>query len=421
MAFPVLDLPRQECPKMVKVRRRFADEHISDLRAETGKRLIAAGLRLNPGDRIGITAGSRDMGGFVQLLQGIADAIRHAGGIPVLLPSMGSHGGATVEGQTEVLRRLGVTADSIESEILATMDTHELGGSATGATAHLDAGAASLAGIIVLGWTKAHPESAEGLASGLLKMTAVGLGNQLGAREVHRHGLWASVRAVAKVTLARSKILFGVAVVENAYRKPVIVEVVPATYDAFLEADQRLLRASHAYFATLPFENLDLLIIDRFGKNIAGTGMHPSVVGRWRFGADGLRSPNIRRVVPLSLTPESLGNGIGIGCADFTTQRFAQEFSPAATYINVVTASEPGGMNTREGPLPLALPTDRDAIEVALASAVAEAPPRVCRIESTSHLEEFWISEALREEVSGPDFTLIDESMTFNAFGNLLP
>jgi hypothetical protein len=401
MPFPTMPLPRQPVPELALVRRQFATDHIPDVREQTRQRLLAAGLTAERGDRIGITAGSRDMGGFVQLLQGIADAIRSVGAEPILLPSMGSHGRATVEGQTEVLRRLGVTEESIEARMLATMATVELGESDTGAIAHLDEAASQLDGIIVLGWTKAHPESTDGIASGLLKMTAVGLGNQPGARQIHSHGLWESVKAVPKLTLSRANILFGVAVVENAYRKPVIIEVVPPTYEAFLEADQRLLRKSHRYFATLPFEHLDVLVIDRFGKNIAGTGMHPSVVGRWRFGAGGERRPNIRRIVPLSLTPESLGNGIGIGCADFTTERFAREYDAAATYINVVTASEPNGMNTREGPLPLALSSDREAVEVALASALAGDRPRLCRIESTAHLEEFWVSRALLEELSG--------------------
>jgi hypothetical protein len=405
---------------MAQVRRRFDDRHIADVRGETCRRLLAAGLQLSPGVRVGMTAGSRDMGGFVDLLRGIADAIRIAGGEPVILPSMGSHGGATSEGQTEVLRRLGVTPESIGAPLIATMATRELGTSETGAVAHIDEAASTLDGIIVLGWTKAHPESAEGLASGLLKMTAVGLGNQAGAQQIHSHGLWPSIRGVPRITLAKTPILFGVAVVENAYRKPVIIDVVEGDYDAFLDADQRLLIASHQYFATLPFDKLDVLIIDRFGKNIAGTGMHPSVVGRWRFGG-GERHPDIRRIVPLSLTPESLGNGIGIGCADFTTERFAREYSPASTYINVVTASEPGGMNTREGPLPLALPSDQDAIEVALASALPGPKPRVCRIESTSHLEEFWVSEPLLDELTSDGYEVIRPlgSMEFSKSGDL--
>ncbi len=418
-----MPLPRQAIPKMALIRRHFAEDHVADVRAETRARLLAAGFNALPGQRIGITAGSRDMGGFVELLRGIADAIRFFRAEPILLPSMGSHGRATAEGQTEVLRRLGVTENSIGAQLIATMETVELGTSESGAVAHLDQAASQLDGIIVLGWTKAHPESTEGIASGLLKMTAVGLGNQPGARQIHSHGLWESVRAVPQVTLARAKVLFGVAVVENAYRKPVIIEVVPATYEAFLEADQRLLRESHRYFATLPFEHLDVLVIDHFGKNIAGTGMHPSVVGRWRFGAAGERRPDIRRIVPLSLTPESLGNGIGVGCADFTTTRFANEYDAWATYINVVTASEPDGMNTREGPLPLALPNDREAIEVAMASALAGDRARVCRIESTAHLEQFWVSEALLEELAGrPDIDIIQSAreLPFDPNGDLL-
>ena len=165
-----------------------------------------------------------------------------------------------------------------------------------------------------------------------------------------------------KITLAKAPVICGVAVVENALRQPAVVEVVPPTYEAFKEADERLLEVSKQYSADLPFEKLDLLIVDKLGKDISGTGMDLNVIGNWRMNG-GEQKPDFRRIVVLSLTKGSLGNGLGIGMADLTTQRFVDEFDWQTTYVNLFTATEPDAMNSREGQLPLALATDRDAIE----------------------------------------------------------
>jgi hypothetical protein len=414
----------REVPPLAAVRQKLRTDRVDDPRADVRTKLIDSGLLndVTTGKKIAITAGSRGMGGFVPLLAGICDAIKAKGGDPFIIPAMGSHGGAKADGQVEILKRLGVDEHEIGAEIGATMDTNELGRSETGAAAHLDAIAAEADGIIVLGRTKTHPENREGIASGLLKMTTVGLGKQTGAQEAHTHKLWDSVRAVPKITLAKAPIICGVAVVENALREPAVVEVVPPTYDAFKEADERLLEVSKQYSADLPFEKLDLLIVDELGKDISGTGMDLNVIGNWRMNA-GEQKPDFRRIVVLSLTKGSLGNGLGIGMADLTTQRFVDEFDWQTTYVNLFTATEPDAMNTREGQLPLALPTDRDAIEAGLFSSLAPEKPLICRIKSTAELDEFWISEGLRDEVEQNDnlsFLTEFEPLPFDQKGNLL-
>jgi hypothetical protein len=418
-----LPFPQRDVPPLARVRQRLSSEHIEDVRGETRERLLAAGLRdkVKAGARVAVTAGSRGMGGFVELVAGCVDAVKACGGEPFVMPAMGSHGGATAEGQTEILRRLGITDDAVGASIRATMHTHALGTSETGAIAHLDDLAAAADGVIVLGRTKTHPENTAGVASGLLKMVTVGLGKQAGALEAHTHGLWDSVKAVPKLTMRKAQILFGVAVVENAFRQPVIVEVVPPAYDAFKESDERLLEAAKPHVAKLPFQQLDLLVVDELGKNISGTGMDLNVIGDWRIKG-GAHEPDFRRIAVLSLTRESLGNGLGIGLADFTTRRFMEEYDAAVTYVNLLTATEPGTVNTREGPLPLALASDREAVGVALFSALAPARPRVCRIRSTARLDEFWVSEALLEEVAENDSLVVEErpaALEFDEAGNL--
>ena len=418
-----MPFPRGHIPPLARIKQNLPTDHIEDVYGEVRKQLVDSGLRdkIKQGSRIAITAGSRGMGGFVQLLKGISDAVKSMGGEPLIIPAMGSHGGATSEGQVEILERLRVTQSSIGAPIEATMETQALGTSKTGAIAHLDDIAARVDGIIVLGRTKTHPENKEGIASGLLKMVTVGLGKQKGAQEAHTHGLWPSVVAVPELTMANAKIVCGVAVVENGFRQAVEIEIVPATYAAFKDSDERLLQRAKPYVADIPFQQLDVLIVDELGKNISGTGMDLNVIGNWRM-TGGDHEPDFRRIVVLSLTRESLGNGLGIGLADFTTQRFVDEYDEAVTYVNLLTATEPGTINTVEGPLPLALRSDQEAIEVGIFSALTSDRPRVCRIKNTACLDQLWVSEALLPEVEKEDqLTVIDKiaPLEFDREGNL--
>jgi hypothetical protein len=395
-----LQFPRRSIPPLARVKQTLRDDRIEDVRGDVRSKLLESGFLsgIKPRARIAITAGSRGGAAFVELMRGIVDAVRSSGGDPFIVPSMGSHGGATAEGQVEILSRLGVTEKSVEAPVRASMQTHALGTSDTGAVAHLDELVSDSDGVIVVGRTKAHPENREGVASGLLKMTTVGLGKQVGAQQAHTHGLWASVRAVPRITLEKANVVCGVAVVENAFRYPAMLEIVAPAYEAFLEADERLLRAGESYVAGLPFEQLDLLIVDELGKDVSGTGMDLNIIGKWRM-TGGPREPDFRRIVVLSLTEASLGNGLGIGLADFTTERFTKKFDWQTTYVNVLTATEPGEMNTREGQLPLALSSDREAIEAGLFSSLASEDARVCRIQSTAKLDELFISAALVREI----------------------
>ena len=416
-----MNFPAKSIPRMCRVRQRLDERHIADVAGAVARKLKAAGLpnSVQPGARIAITAGSRGIGGFDELLKGIIAAVRECRAEPFLIPAMGSHGGATGEGQRELLLRLGVKPNELGVEIQATMETYCLGQSKTGAKAHFDKFAYDCDGVIVLGRVKTHPENTEGIASGLLKMATVGLGKQIGAQEAHSHGLWESVKAVPEVQLASGKILFGVAVVENAFRRPAVIEVSAGNYEAFYQTDERLLKKAKRHFAKVPFDDLDVLIVDEIGKNVSGTGRDLNVIGTWRIKG-GKKKPDYKRIVALSLTPGSMGNGLGIGLADFTTERFVRDYDARATWINLLTATEPGARNTLEGQLPFALPSDREAIEVALYSSLS-ANPRVCRIQNTSLLHEFWISEALLPEAQEKGLEIVEgpADVDFDNAGNL--
>ena len=413
--------PQPTLPKMFRVRQRLDSRRIEDVERDTFEKLRASNLNrlVKPGNRIAITAGSRGMGGFAGLLRGIIAAVKSCGGEPFLVPAMGSHGGATAQGQEELLHRLGIKPDEIGAQIQATMETVCLGKCETGAEAHFDAVASQCDGVIVLGRVKTHPENTEGIASGLLKMVTVGLGKQVGAREAHSHGLWESVQAVPKLSLGTGKVLLGVAVVENAFREPAVIEVVPGDYERFYEADSRLLKIAQPYTAKIPFDTLDVLVVDEIGKNISGTGMDLNVIGPWRIKG-GEKHPDYKRIVALSLTEGSLGNGLGIGLADFTTKRFVERYDASATMINMLTATEPNARNTIEAGLPTSFENDRAAVEAALYSSLARIP-RVCRIRNTAALDEFMVSESLLGEAEKKGLELVGsaEAWNFDRQGNL--
>jgi hypothetical protein len=406
---------------MCRVRQRLDERHVADIAGTVIKKLRAAGIAnaVKPGARIAITAGSRGIGGFSELLQGIIAAVRECRAEPFLVPAMGSHGGATADGQRELLMRLGVKPNELGAEIHSRMETLCLGDSATGAKAHFDRIAHECDGVIVLGRVKTHPENTEGIASGLLKMVTIGLGKQVGAQEAHSHGLWESVKAVPRLALATGKVLFGVAVVENAFRQPAVIEVASGNYDQFYDVDERLLKKAKRYFAKVPFDALDVLVVDEIGKNVSGTGMDLNVIGPWRIKG-GKKKPDYKRIVALSLTPGSMGNGLGIGLADFTTERFMRDYDWRATWINLLTATEPNARNTVEGQTPIALKSDREAIETALYSCLS-ASPRVCRIQNTGLLHEFWISETLLQEAQEKGLEIVEgpADAQFDNAGNL--
>lgn len=419
---PHIPFARLALPPMARVRRTFPSNSLPDPAREVRQQLLDLGLRgkAGAGARIAITASGRGMGDFAEILSGIVDAVKEAGGEPFLVPAMGGHGGAVAESQVEILRLLGITEAALGAPIRSTMETNVLGNARNGAAVHIDRNADEADGIIVLGAIKVDSDPSGSLASGLLKMVTVGLGKQRGAQQAHSHGLWDSVRAVPEVAVPKSKILFGVAVVENAYRKPVVIEVVPANYEAFYKADARLLGVAKPHAPKLPFRKLDLLIVDEIGKTVSGTGMDLNVIGSGRVnGGPKKGDPEISRIAALSLTRPSLGNGLGVGLADFTTRRFMDAYDPAVSYVDLLTAMEPGS-TTREGPLPLALESDREAIEVALYSALPQSAPRVCRVASTDRLDEIWVSDPLLKELEdGSEVLEPLRELSYDGNGNL--
>jgi hypothetical protein len=282
-------------------------------------------------------------------------------------------------------------------------------------------------GIILVNRIKPHTDFHGTLGSGLLKMCVVGLGKQTGAAAMHaaavRSGHEQSIRQMAGVLISRIPILGGLAILENQYHETARLVAVPRA--AMETAEEDLLAEARALMPLLPFEEIDLLVVDWIGKNISGAGLDPNVINRWVQGyvgglmREGRSAPFIRRIFVRDLTPESHGNAIGIGLADVTTTRLVRAMNPRITGINALTSLTP-----QTAKIPIAFDTDREAIERTLGSLALDdvRAARVVRIADTLSLAEIDVSEALWSEVEGrPNLSVIEPSREFDfgADGNL--
>ena len=405
-------------PRMVHVRQRFATEQIEDLQGAIHAELTRVGLEkvVRPGMEVAITAGSRGISRIPEIIRTVADAVKAAGAAPFIVPAMGSHGGAVAEGQASVLRDYGITEESTGAPVRATMEVANLGTTASGATVFFDQNAYNADAVIVVARVKPHTSFRGPVESGLCKMIAVGLGKQKGAEQMHAHDLAETIPQSAAIAIEESNIVMGLGVVENGYDQPHTVRA--ALAEDIYETDRELQTLSKTLLPRVPFDELDLLIVDVMGKNISGAGMDPNIIGLNR-GMTMDRHPNYKRVLVRDLTPESHGNAVGIGHADFVTKRLADKINHYDLYMNALTANNPSVAK-----IPITLETDEIAIETAFKSAcTGVAAPRVVRIYSTLHLEYLLFSEALIPAAAeNPALEILDVpyAWDFDARGNLL-
>lgn len=413
-------------PRWILVKQHIETPRLEDvpgaIRAEMTRLGVAQKVR--PGMRIAITAGSRGITGIPMILATIVGELKRLGAEPFLVPCMGSHGGATAEGQLDVLRSLGITEEAVGCPIYSSMEVVQIGVTPEGIPVLIDKIAAGADGIVVVNRIKAHTEYTGPVESGWMKMLTIGLGKHQGALMAHRNALQLSYRvaivSVAREIIRRAPILFGLGVVENAYDQTAYV--VAAWPQDFEETEKRWLQRAKELMPRLPFHRLDILIVDEIGKEISGAGMDPNVIGRRMvFGEPEPTSPIITRIVVRDLSEKTYGSGIGIGLADFTTQRLVDKLDHRPTYINCLTAMAP-----EKARLPMIGRNDREAIEWAFLTIGNVDPPnaRVVRIRNTLHPEYFYASEALWPEIrANPKLQVIGEwePITFDAAGMLQP
>ncbi len=413
-------------PRMALAEQRIATPRVDDvpgaIRAEMQRLGVATKVR--PGMRVAITAGSRGIAGIVTILATVVDELKRLGADPFLIPAMGSHGGATAEGQVAVLNSLGITEPAMGCPIHSSMETVQIGQTPEGIPVLIDKIAAGADGIVVVNRIKAHTEYTGPVESGWMKMLTIGLGKHQGALMAHRNAVQLTYRvaivSVAREIIRKAPLLFGVGVIENAYDQT--AEVIAAWPQDFEAIEQAALQRAKELMPRLPFPNLDILIVDEIGKEISGAGMDPNVIGRRMvFGEAEPTSPVITRIVLRDLSAKTYGSGIGIGLADFVTQRVVDKLDRRPTYINCLTAMTP-----EKARVPIIGQTDREAIEWAFLTigAIEPSRARVVRIKNTLHLERFFASNALRAEIEAdPNLRVIGEwtPLAFDEAGTLLP
>ncbi len=357
------------------------------------------------GSRVAVAVGSRGIDRLAELVRAVVERLREAGLDPFLVPAMGSHGGATAEGQLGLLADYGVTEASMGVAMDGRMETEVLGVTADGVEVHAARSVVEADAVLILNRVKPHTDFGGAIGSGLLKMLVVGVGKHAGALAFHRAaqrlGYEPALRTMSEVAFGfwGKRLLGGLAVIEDARHRLARLEVVRG--EALSRAEERLAAEAARHMPRLPLEDIDLLIVDRIGKNISGTGMDPNVIGRMIHGYSLIESelpqhPRIRRIFVRGLSAESHGNAIGIGMADFTTRELEAAMKRDVTYLNSLTA-----LSLQGAKLPIVMESDRMAVAAALSSlGLADTrTARVVRIQDTLSLEEMWVSEPCLEEL----------------------
>ncbi len=418
-----LPLPRFQRLRQVFARPKVADIQTAVIQAIDGLADIAPRCK---GKSIAITAGSRGISQMPEILAAAVRRLRDFGGDPFIVPAMGSHGGATAEGQADMLANLGVTEEFVGAKILSSMDVVEIGKLPDGMPVYMDRIAASADGIVIANRIKPHTDFINEIESGLAKMAVLGLGKHKGATTLHSYGvngLLVQMPQAARLIVEKTPVLFGLASIENSYHEVAEIAAVPP--EGIAGPDEiRLLRYAYSLMPKFPFDEIDLLIVEEMGKNISGVGLDTNVIGRVKVhGVSDHPACDIHTIAVLSLTPETHGNASGIGLADVTTRHLVEQIDFEALYINCSTA---GICGIQRSFIPMVTPHDHAAIVTALRVCGQPDPlkARIIRIKNTLSLGEIDISESLAAQIrENEDLRITSRpfELTFNPQGYLLP
>lgn len=414
---------------MFRLRQTFPESAPPDIPTTVDAELGGLLKSLKPGARVAVGVGSRGIANLAEIVARVVGGLKAAGANPFVIPAMGSHGGATPEGQERILADYGVTADSVGAPLRSSMDTRALGTNSLRMDVMFSAAALEADMVLPINRIKPHTDFQGGLGSGVVKMLVVGFGKHAGASRFHRSamrlGYEPALREAADVVLKNAPVLGGIALIEDAIHRTARIEAIRP--EEFIAAEERLQKKARELMPGLPFDEADLLVVDQIGKNISGTGMDTNVIGRGvhgystHFGEQAAAGPPcIKRVFVRDLTPETHGNAIGVGMADFTTERLIAATDRRITGVNSLTA-----MTLHAAKLPIAFPSDREAIATALESLGLEpgTPPRVLRIRDTLSLQTLEASEAYLDAITErPDLSVASEPMEwhFDSVGNLV-
>lgn len=415
-------------PRWVRARVPSAPEAPVDIEEVVGRGITQLGDEQGglAGRRIAVGVGSRGVRDVALLVRATVRALQDAGADPFIVPAMGSHGSSEAEGQAQVLADYGVTAETMGVPVRATMETVEVGRTRGGVPVRVDRFVVESDGVLVVNRVKPHTDFAGDFGSGLAKMAAIGLGNIDGATLIHADGSAELPRVISEwieVMREQDLLLGGVAVVEGGSGRSAHVEVVAASGIAG-PAEKTLLRRAHDLHGHLPFDHLDVLLVDHMGKDVSGAGMDTNVIGR--FWVPGVEEPegmlDARTICVFELTPASHGNASGLGLADMIPRRLADQVDLRATYINSLTSSTGGVRRSR---FPMVLPTDQDVVHAAARMCGRRdlSQLRLVRIDSTLEVGQMLVTEPMVEEAQDKGMEIVGEPepMSFTTDGWLEP
>lgn len=409
-------------PKVCRVRQIFQRDGIQDVPAFLREKLDRQDLkeRIKPGMRVVLTGSSRQIHNMPEILRELASFVRAQGGEPWIIPAMGSHGGATDEGQRQILESYGITEEFCGCPIFSSMETVRVGELPNGDEVRVDKFAHEADAVIVVGRIKAHTAFRGPYESGLIKMMAIGMGKRAGADSLHREGfgkMGERLPEYARVVFDSCNIIFGVAPIENEFDETCRVEVIPA--EEIFDREPELLLYAKSRLPRILIPETDILMVREIGKNFSGSGMDPNVTGTFGtpYATGGIRK---QRTVVLDISPESHGSYIGLGKADVSTKRIFEKLDTNATYFNMITSTV---LNV--GKIPMILEDDKLALQTAVKTLtqVDRDHIRLVYIKNTLSLENIIVSEALAEEIRGrEDMEVLEEPrpLRFDERGTLL-
>lgn len=402
-------VPPTALPPLVRIRQHFARPRLEDVQAAVRAELEHCGVAIPAGGRIAVAVGSRGIANLRLIVQTVCAWVKAQGGQPFIVPAMGSHGGATAEGQRRILEDYGLLESFTGAPILSSMEVVQLDAGDLPIPLYFDRYADQAEGIIVVNRIKVHTDFHGPYESGLMKMLVIGLGKHAQALAVHRYGTYGLrelMPRAAKAVLAQKPILLGLAIVENAYDETQLVRAIPA--ERIPAEEPALLDLARKSMPTFPVDTFDILVLDRFGKDISGAGLDTNIIGRWMiYGEPEPERPRIKMIILGDLTPASHGNAVGLGLADIMTRRAFEKINWQATYENLYTSSF-----LYRGRTPIVVSNDREALWFAMrgANILEAAAARMIRVQDTLHLNELLISPAVLKEIEGrPDIEVLEQ------------
>ena len=387
--------------KVRKIKQNFNRMKIEDLFEHIHQSFKKSDLknRIKPGDKIGITVGSRGITNIKLIVKNIISELKNINASPFILPAMGSHGGANSEGQKEVLASYGITEREMGVPIMASMDVRQIGKVENKIPIYFSKIAMESDGIIALNRVKMHTDFKSNLIeSGMSKILAIGLGKAKGASSIHSLGVYGLKNVIpqaAELIIKKAPIIQGIGILENSYDQTMKISFVPP--EDIIKVDSELLKKSKKVMPTLPIENLDIVITQEMGKNISGTGFDTNVIGRLYInGEKESMKPMIKRLIVFDLTEESHGNALGIGLADITTRKLVDKINYKDMYANTITSTF-----LNRAKIPIIADTEKEAIEIALKTCweLEQNNLKLLIMKNTLELEYLYVSKAAWDEI----------------------